>query len=338
MYIMAQYMQDTRNISRICPQCFHTLERNGVCLFCKKNVASMANEGSALPIRTLLNKRYFIGKVLGAGGFGITYKAYDMNTAETVAVKEFFPRGYACRGVGSAAVMIPLAEHQSAYQHWLAAFVKEVLSSVKNLHGVVKLRDFFQENNSAYIVTDFLDGIPLRTYINNLGGRLKLRDALSVLRPVFDSLYVLHEHGVIHKDISPENIMVVKHTQVKLIDFGAASLFKNPVDRPYVVLKKGYSPIELYSENAPKGPWTDLYQAGATLYNALTGCLPAEAPERAKLDLLKKPSYFGLELPPIVEAAIMKSLKVNPGDRYQTMLPFIQTLYGEMIPSFPKTR
>jgi serine/threonine protein kinase len=300
----------------------------------------MANEGAALPMRAVLNKRYFIGKVLGAGGFGITYKAYDLFTSDTVAVKEFFPRGYARRAMGALNVMIPLEEHRAVYQHWLAAFVKEarVLSTVKNLHGVVKLRNFFQENNSAYIVTDFLEGIPLRAYINNLGGRLELRDALSVLRPVFDSLYVLHENGVIHKDISPENIMVVKHTQVKLIDFGAASLYKNPVDRPYIVLKKGYSPIELYSETAPKVPWTELYQAGVTLFNALTCDLPAEAPERAKLDLLKKPSYYGVKLPPIVEAAIMKSLKVNPKDRYQTMLPFIQTLYGEMIPSFGKTR
>lgn len=339
MHIM-QTTSDNRSLGRICPFCFRTLERSGFCIFCKKSVADMVNPPNTLPARTMLGKRYFTGKVLGAGGFGITYMAYDMTTAETVAIKEFFPKGYTRRATASTQVSVPVEEHKPVFQHWLAAFVKEarILSTIKNLHGVVKMRDFFQENATAYIVTDFLDGVPLRTYINNLGGRLKLKDALSVLRPILDSLYVLHEHGVIHKDISPENIMVVKHTSVKLIDFGAASVFNNPVDQPYVVLKTGYSPIELYNDQSQKGPWTDIYQAGATLFNAITGDIPPEAPARAKLDLLKKPSYYGVEIPPIIEGAIMKSLKLNPRERYQTMLPFIQTLYGEMIPSFAKPR
>jgi serine/threonine protein kinase len=130
--------------------------------------------------------------------------------------------------------------------------------------------------------------------------------------------------------------MVVKNSSVKLIDFGAASRFKSNLDQPYIVLKKGYSPIELYSEKASKGPYTDIYQAGATLFNALTGDIPPEATMRVKQDIIRKPSSYGVKLPPIIEGAVMKSLKVNPCDRYQTMLPFIQTLYAEMIPSFSK--
>jgi len=304
-------------------------------MFCNVRVDLMSNPEPALPARKILHKHYFIGKVLGQGGFGITYKAYDLRTSQTVAIKEFFPKGYATRSIHSPSVAVSEA-HMPAFRHWMKAFVKEstILKSVKGLHGVVRMREFFQENETAYIVTDFLDGVSLRVYINSLGGRLKLKDALSVLRPVFDSLYILHENGVIHKDISPENIMVVKNHTVKLIDFGAASVFSDPIDKPFVVLKQGYSPIELYTENAPKGPYSDVYQAGATLYNALTGTIPPEAPQRLKEDMLKKPISFGVRLAPIVEKAIMKSLRVNPFERYQCMLPFIQTLYGEVIPKF----
>ena len=324
--------------THLCPNCFQTLDRNGLCVYCAKHCTEFDNPNNTLPIYTVLkNGEYVIGKVLGQGGFGITYKAYNLFTGHVVAIKEFFPKGYVKRTFQATSVYIQ-PEHQPAFQHWLMAFVKEaqILMHIRELRGVVKMTDFFQENDTAYIVTNFMDGMPLRTYINKLGGRVHWRDALNILRPVFDSLYTLHDNGIIHNDISPENIMVVQNKYVKLIDFGAACLFKQPSFKPYVVLKKGYSPIESYSDAYPKGPWTDIYQAVATLFNIICADTPPEAPIRARVDQLRKPSLYGLKMPLIIENTILKALKVCPKDRYQTTLQLIQNLYGEILPFFPK--
>ena len=266
----------------------------------------------------------------------MTYKALDLITFNIVAIKEFFPRGYTARAAGSSEVLLSHESNRNAFAHWLTAFAKEakILASVKGLHGVVKLSDSFKQNNTAYIVTDFLDGISLRAHINAQGGRLNYREALAISRPMLDSLYVIHNHGVIHKDISPENVMIVRNSCVKLIDFGAASAFRNPSEKPYIVLKTGYSPIELYDNRYKLGPWTDIYQAAATLYNAITGELPPEPQARMQNDTLLRPSALGIQMPLIIENTLLKALNIEPQFRFQTMLPLIQTLYNESIPRF----
>lgn len=294
-----------------------------------------------LPLRTLVNGRYLVGTVLGMGGFGITYLAWDMATSCKVAIKEFFPKGYTTRIPMSCAVTVLQKNYSSAFNHWLTAFVREaqILTSINHLHGVVKLLDFFQANNTAYIVMDYLEGVSLRKYLNARGGRIELKEALNLLRPVMDSLVVLHQYGVIHKDISPENIQIVQNKFVKLIDFGAASIYNQNVSKPFIVLKKGYSPIELYTMNLPQGPWSDIYQMGATLYNCITGIVPPEASTRINRETICRPSAFNIKIPLVVENCIMKALAVQPKDRYDNFGEFIQMLYGEFLPrvSIPGT-
>lgn len=324
---------DSRNIKNICLKCFGTLDKNGFCYKCKSRANDTRGSLLTLPLRTLLRGRYLIGQPLGMGGFGITYYAWDMSACQKVAIKEFFPKGYTTRIPFSTGVTVLQASYSSAFNHWLSAFVQEaqILTSINHLHGVVKILDFFQANSTAYIVMDYLEGISLRRYINARGGRIPLKEALGIIRPVMESLLVLHQNGIIHKDISPENIQIVQNKFVKLIDFGAASIFNQNVVKPFIVLKKGYSPIELYASNMRQGPWSDIYEVGATLYTCLTGIVPQEAIARVQNDQMYRPSRLGAQIPPVQENSLMKALAVEPKNRYDNIGEFIQMLYGEVL-------
>lgn len=332
--------RDTRNIANICPNCFSTLDKYGFCLRCRKRGVTV--DGSRLTLRpkTLLQGRYLLGNPLGVGGFGITYLGYDMETSEKVAIKEFFPKGYTTRVPFSMQVTVLNPSYEPAFNHWLAAFIDEaqVLTSIAHMHGVVKIQDFFTANGTAYIVMEYLDGISLRQYLTARGGRIPIRETLGIMRPVLESLIVLHQYGIIHKDISPANIQIVKNKIVKLIDFGAASIYNMNVAKPYIVLKHGFSPVELYSTNMPQGPWSDVYEIGATIYNCLTGAVPLPAPARAANDTLLRPSAYGIPIPAVQENSLMKSINVAANERYNNIGEFIQMMYGEFLPPpIPKT-
>ncbi len=328
-------MQDTRDANSICLNCFGTVDpRTRICTRCGKRTDDPSPVG-ALPARTLLSGRYLIGAPLGRGGFGITYKAYDMQTCACVAVKEFFPKGYTKRAAHSCVVEIGTAENAKVFNYWLTAFIQEakVLTSIKHLDGIVNVYDFFLTNNTAYIVMEYLNGMSLHRFINGRGGRLHINETLNIMRPVIETPLRLHLHGVIHKDISPENIQIVDNKLIKLIDFGAASIYTQNVQKPFFVLKKGYSPIELYSQGGTQGPWTDIYELGATIYTCLVGNPPPEATERRTNDLIVPPSALGVKIQPVREKSLMKALSVYPKDRYSNIAAFQQMFYGEFMPN-----
>ncbi|MDE7394590.1 MAG: serine/threonine protein kinase [Clostridiales bacterium] len=332
-------MEDKRDIQTICLNCFATLDKSGFCFHCRRR---RDDEGPLmnLPMRSVLGGRYLVSRALGRGGFGITYLAWDLLTSTRVAIKEFFPKGYATRQPMSTAVSVLRPEFVTPFNHWLKAFIQEarILMSIKHLHGTVKLLNFFESNNTAYIVMDYLEGQSLRKYLMARGGRISLRETLIILRPVLESLSILHQYGIIHKDISPENIQLVQGNMVKLLDFGAAMAYNSNMVKPYIVLKSGFSPVELYRpQQFEQGPWSDVYQMGATIYNCITGYLPADATVRYKQDLLPRPSKLGIKIPIAVENALMKSLAVLPKDRYTNIGEFIQMLYGEFMPPLRQT-
>lgn len=329
-------MQDTRDINSICLNCFGTLDaRTRICTHCGANAAQDQSLVGALPLRTVLGGRYLIGKPLGRGGFGITYKAYDLLTRTCVAVKEFFPKGYTKRIPHSCVVDIGSAENSNVFNYWLTAFIQEakVLTSIKHLDGIVNIHDFFLSNNTAYIVMEYLNGMSLHRFINGRGGRLHINETLNIMRPVIETLLRLHQHGVIHKDVSPENIQIVDNKVIKLIDFGAASIYTQNVQKPFFVLKKGYSPIELYSQGGTQGPWTDIYELAATIYTCLVGNPPPEATERRLNDKIVPPSALNVKIQPVREKTLLKALAVYPKDRYSNIAAFQQMFYGEFLPN-----
>lgn len=328
-------MQDMRDIQSICLNCFGTLDpRTRICTTCHKRAQDEVAVPYALPPRTLLAGRYLIGMPLGRGGFGITYKAFDTVTRTRVAVKEFFPKGYTKRLPRSLAVDVNDPKTARVFNYWLTAFIQEakVLTSIKHMEGIVSIYDFFLTNNTAYIIMEFLDGMSLHRFISGRGERLHLNETLNIMRPVLETLLLLHQHGIIHKDISPENIQIVNNRAIKLIDLGAASIYTQHVSKPFFVLKKGYSPIELYSQNGSQGPWTDIYEVGATIYTCLVGNPPPEATERARRDTLIAPSALNVKIQPIREKILLKALAINPKDRYSNIGAFQQMFYGEFMP------
>ena len=274
-----------------------------------------------LPPGTLLKGRFLIGDVLGEGGFGITYIARDLQADAVVAIKEYYPRGFATRsGASDLSVRVGTSEkEQRFFQNGKDKFLKEAqtLALLAKEPGIVQVRNFFQCNNTAYIVMEFLRGQTLRDYLKQ-HGTLSAREAYGLLLPIMRSLGKVHKKDVIHRDISPDNIMLAQNG-VKLLDFGAAreSLSQNTHELT-VMMKPGYTPEEQYSKRGKQGPWTDIYALCATIYKCITGKTPLDAISR-RTEAIKLPSELGARIDKSFEAVLMKGLAVAPEDRYQSM-------------------
>lgn len=323
-------MARVRTSKNICLNCFGTLDIKRVCLSCHKKSDDTPAPPHHLPPRTVLAEKYLIDRALGEGGFGITYLAWDINRGIKVAIKEYYPSGYVNRMPRSNQVIINSKQNQAASNRGLKRFIDEAktLAKIKNLPGIVSVRDFFSANGTAYIVMEYLDGISLKKYLQRKGGRLPCDEILSVLRPVIESLASVHKLGLIHRDISPDNIMITKNNEVKLIDFGAAKQSNLDGKSLSIVLKQGFAPEEQYRTHGEQGPWTDIYALGVTIYYCITGTLPPESIQRMYKDTIVRPSEKGAVISPTQESALMKSLAVYAKHRYQDCTQMMAGLYG----------
>lgn len=290
---------------------------------------------------TVLNGKYLVGSVLGEGGFGITYIGYDLNLELRIAIKEFYPNGF-CRRESSVTNTLSSygGSQGESFEKWRSRFVKEAKSLAKctNLSGIVGVKDFFEENNTAYIVMEYLEGQTLKEYLNRQGGKLPVGRALQALEPVMVSMSQVHRAGIIHRDISPDNIMITTDGMMKLLDFGAAvDLMKEEERSLSIMLKPGYAPEEQYRTKGKLGPWSDVYALAATIYKCITGITPPEAMERMREDHLAAPGSLGINMPPSVEAALLKGMSVYTDNRYQTMDEFHHALMAKAEKGKPVT-
>ncbi|MCD2493025.1 DUF5050 domain-containing protein [Lacrimispora sp. NSJ-141] len=295
----------------------------------KNSGAEGARAPHHLPFRTILNGKYMVQRVLGEGGFGITYEGWDLNLELKVAIKEYYPSGFVTRG--NTEVIAYTGGGEEYYEKGKQKFLSEAktLARFYFLPGIVGVKDFFLENNTAYIVMEFLDGVTLKTYTEQAGGRLPSQQVLDFMRPVMHSLAEVHKSGLIHRDISPENIMITKEGQVKLLDFGAARDISPEGEKSLsVLLKPGYAPEEQYRTHGEQGPWTDVYALCATIYRCVTGESPEEPLERARHDELKPPSMMGAQLTPQQDMAIVRGLSLYAENRFQNVEELEAALYG----------
>ena len=287
---------------------------------------------------TRLIGRYIIEGVLGQGGFGITYLGIDELHEKKVAIKEFFPQGIVTRNIEyQDTVTVTFVGEKENYEKGKERFLKEARTMAKfsKDEGIVKALDFFGINNTAYIVMEYLEGITLKQYLRE-NQRIAPEDLIELLVPLIESLDEIHSQGMIHRDISPDNIMVLPDGRIKLMDFGAARDYTEFGEKSLsIVLKPGYAPPEQYQTHGIQGPWTDIYALCATMYKCITGENPPDAIERVMDDSLKKISEFGIAIPPQEEAAIIKGMSVSAKDRYQDIKDFCEDLYGgyEEIPA-----
>ena len=287
-----------------------------------------------LPRGTLLNGKYEIETVIGAGGFGITYKGHDRLLDIAVAVKEYYPNGYANRyAPAGLSVSISEGNNTKYFIEWKDKFLNEarVLAKFSNVPGIVTVRDYFEENDTAYIVMEYLDGINLKRYVKK-NGPFGAEEIGQKMIPLLNSLNKIHSKNLIHRDISPENIMLMPDGTLKLYDFGAARDFANQSGKSMsILLKPGYAPEEQYRSRGKQGPYTDVYALCATMYYCVTGTVPDESVQRVFKDEIKSPSELGVSIPAYIENAIMKGMRIRAEERYQDAAALALALGGNDV-------
>ena len=289
----------------------------------------------ALPTRTVLNHQFVVGRVLGKpGGFGVTYLGWDMTLETRVAVKEFLPRELAARSNDRVSVIPYSKEEGESFKFGLAQFLQEARTLARFDHAnVVRVRAFFEENDTAYLVMDYYEGTSLNRYLEQKGGRIPEKLALDIMMPILDGLREVHEKGFLHRDIKPHNIYLTRKARPILLDFGAARFAMGERSRSLsVLLTPGYAPYEQYHRKGQQGSWTDIYACGATLYRMVTGNTPPEATEREKEDALLPPDRM-VNVSRGFQTAVLQALATEPDDRPQTMHEFQEMLLGKAGPS-----
>ena len=319
----------------LCYNCFREIpEQEGACPYCGFDLKE--NEKmypGALRAGTVLKGRYLLGRVLGQGGFGITYLAWDESLKARVAVKEYMPGELATR-LEHRQVVVRTAARQEEFAYGQERFKEEarILAKFMGQPNIAGVTDYFDENGTSYFVMDYIEGISFKTYIAQAGGRVSPEEALDVMIPVLRALTAVHGEGLIHRDVTPDNIYITKDGNVKLLDFGSARYSLGDKSKSLdVILKVGYAPKEQYIRRGRQGPCTDMYSCAACLYAAITGYLPPESLERLDHDTLVPPSEAGAEIPLYLERAILKGLAVQPEDRFQTAGEFLEALESQKV-------
>ena len=319
----------------LCYYCMREKNDNAECPYCHHSGAPEPDPHLLLP-GTVLRDRYIIGQKLGEGGFGITYIGYDKVFEIRVAIKEYFPYGHSQRN-HTAADTVSIVGEADVFEKGKQRFLQEAKTLVKYRRepGIVEVTDFVEANNTAYIIMEYLEGVNLRAYLKQ-NGVMTADRAFGMLTPVMESLEKIHRTGIIHRDISPENIMVMSDGSLKLMDFGAARDYESDDKSLSVILKHGYAPEEQYRRRGEQGPWTDVYAMCATIYRCITDRTPAESVDRLYRDSLQRPSALGANISPALENVLMYGMAVRKEERcpdMQTLLKMVKdATAGKYIP------
>ncbi len=279
-------------------------------------------QSNTLPAGTRL-ECYQIQNVLGVGGFGITYKAKDLNLGCDVAIKEYFPASFAIRASNTCTVTSKSDNEEDIYKTGLQRFLDEarILAQFKS-RSIVHVNRFIEANGTAYIIMDYEDGVPLSRYLLRSKG-LSEQEVALVAVPILEGLRTIHASKYLHRDIKPSNIYLRKHGKPVLIDFGAArqSIDNDSAQTGFVT--HGYAPFEQYNTHDEQGPWTDIYALGATLYRCIMKKAPVDAldrlaslqagePDPLKPLLLEKPKDYGNEILSCIDWMLSFKIKDRP--------------------------
>jgi tRNA A-37 threonylcarbamoyl transferase component Bud32 len=322
------------DIITLCLGCMEEKSDSKICPRCGYAKGAAPESSLHLPPGTVLQGKYLLGYALGQGGFGITYLAWDNNLKLKLAIKEYLPQQLAYRTDANTVVKIYRTSLAKEFSYGREKFMEEAQTLARfNEHpNIVTVRDYFEANNTAYLVMNYHEGVTLQSYLESKGGRIPVDQTLSIFMPVLDALKEVHAAGILHRDISPDNLLIDKTGRVILIDFGAARQAMGEKSKSLsVIMKAGYSPPEQYQSRGNQGPWTDIYAVAATMYRALTGHTPLEAIDRMAEDDLIVPSKLGVVIEPKQEEALLKALEVKAKDRYQTVEQFQAELISMSI-------
>ena len=307
----------------ICSRCGKRLEHTLPSGDVNESVNSAATqEEYILKPGTVLEGRYYIKRVIGEGGFGITYEAVNEKIDMTVAIKELYCREFVHRNVTeSDHIKFTYAMAEESFERAKKRFLQEakILSGFGDEGAIVRVIDYFEENETAYIVMNYLHGITLDKYLKK-NGPMKWDILIDKIKPLIATLERIHNRGIIHRDISTSNIMVLENGTLCLLDFGAAKdILKKDNKTSVVFTKQGYTPIEQYAHNEKVGSWSDVYALSAVCYECLTGVCPPDSLQRSIFDEYKSLKEQRKDAPDRLDAILKKGLAVKAENRYANM-------------------
>lgn len=317
----------------LCFNCFKEYDSEfGICPHCGSGRCDEALEPIHLAPGTMLQGRYMLGQAVGAGGFGIIYRAWDTKLETIIAIKEFFSPRLMARAAGESKVIVSRKNEQE-FIYRKERFLAEARNMAKfsDHRSIPNVFEFFEDNGTAYIVMELLEGIGLNTFIQQSGGKLERDFAVHVATEVGAALKSLHAKGIIHRDVAPDNVFICsdKDLKIKLLDLGAAKLSNDDDTVIDIILKPGYSPTEQYDNTGAIGTWTDVYALGATLYVMLTGIKPDEATNRKQNDTLVPPIEIDTSIPENLSNTVMKAMAIDKHMRFKSVDEFLKALNGE---------
>lgn len=333
-------------MDRLCMGCMKMYDDQfDVCPFCGYAFDTPAEQSYHIPPGSVLKQRFIVGKVLGFGGFGVTYVGWDYLMERKVAIKEYLPSEFATRMPTQQKITVYSGDKEEQFREGLAKTLEEAkrLAKFEAVPGIVQIYDCFEANGTSYIVMEYLEGVSLKKYLET-HGKIPPEQAIPVILQVASAMEEVHKAGILHRDIAPDNIYVLnpdepEKLEVKLLDFGAARYATTKHSKSLsVIIKPGYAPEEQYRSRGDQGTWTDVYALAATLYKMLTGITPEDAMERSVKDEVKKPSKLGVKIPKPMETALMNAMNVKIQDRTQTMEEFSQELMAAEVKEREKTK
>lgn len=312
-----------------CISCFKPLNNDKKCSYCGRLQLEEKRVHHGLAVGTMLNGRYLIGEILGFGGFGITYKAFDVQLNQIFAIKEFFPNAISTRVPGTKDLIVYKKEE---FEFGKRIFIEEAKNTGKffDSKNIVKVFGYFEENNTVYYVMEYLDGINLKDFIAQNGGSLDVATTVEITNGILNGLKEIHTAGFIHCDMTPDNVMLTVDDRIVIIDLGAAKYSNIKDVNQETIVKMGYSPPEQYQGNAKLGTYTDMYALGAMLYKMLTGILPDESLDRESEETLEIPSKINPDIPKNLDGLCMRAMALDKGLRIQNTKEFKAGLNGKI--------
>lgn len=327
-----------------CSNCFHEYdEAFGLCPNCGYSEGEEYAEAYCLSPGTRITERYIIGETLGVGGFGITYKAWDVQLETVLAIKEYFPSSLVNRTTDSPELFLVASKREQEFISGKKRFLDEARNMAKfsKHHNIVNVFNYFEANNTVYIVMEYLDGMTLSQALQVENGPLNVERCASIAMDVCDALESIHMEKILHRDVSPDNIMLCKDGTVKLFDFGAARFSSDAAEdsKVTVIVKPGFAPPEQYDKINQQDARTDIYALGATLYYAMTGVKPEESTDRKIKDNLRSPRSMFPEIPEYIDNAIMRAMSLEPQFRFESAEEFRKVIQQRIkVASLKKER
>lgn len=310
---------------QLCSSCFAAIKKEPCkkCGFCSDTYVP---DNMVLPVGSILMGNFLIGRVLGKGGFGITYQAYDVKYDYHIAIKEYFPVELALRAAGETGLMVRDKKSAELFRKGVEKFYNEAgfVAEFNGNPNIVSVYQLFYENNTAYFTMEYLSGITLKDYVTRVG-TITPEQAAYIADNVANALVDVHSKSVLHRDVSPDNIMLCHDGSVRLLDFGAArQVFPEGSQLLSVILKPGFAPLEQYMRNGKQGEWTDIYSLGASLYYAMTKQIPEDPQNRFEDD--SELQMHMNDIPPEFRGVITRAMEVKYTDRYQSSREFADVL------------